>query len=236
MNSGKVLSFSKHDQENLEHIADLLHLFHHRNKNQHRRSIWWRHFSTFRRQLNALVEDIRGLNKIPTTHLERTKKKARDKETQNKISERLTFWQDVLVSKWQNAFSQAVADGRFSVLGLVLTAALAQVCQIVGITTTFEDLGQTEVEKVLDEFSREQSWDDGGHANVSADGEEDVGQVVARGEVKADDRFDTNTVPHGHKKIVRDKATAKPSKATTQPARKKRRKGNAIDDLFSGLD
>ena len=76
----KEAEFSKNEQEALQHLSDILHLFHHRNKNQHRRSIWWRHFSNFRRQLDALVGEISGLLEVPNTHLERTRKKVKDKE------------------------------------------------------------------------------------------------------------------------------------------------------------
>lgn len=41
----------------LQHLR-LLHLLHHRNKNQHRRSQWFRHFSTFRREAGRACTDL----------------------------------------------------------------------------------------------------------------------------------------------------------------------------------
>ncbi len=131
--------FSASDLKSLQHLSGLLYLFHHRNKNQHRRSIWWRHFSTFRRQLNNLVSEVQSLHEVPTTHLQRSKKKAQDLETKDLVSKRIEFWIDVLVPKWHSTFSQIVTDGRFAVLGLVLIAVLAQACQITGINAGFNE-------------------------------------------------------------------------------------------------
>jgi len=41
----------------LQHLR-LLHLLQHRNKNQHRRSQWFRHFSTFRRELGRICNQL----------------------------------------------------------------------------------------------------------------------------------------------------------------------------------
>jgi len=55
-------TFSKDEEARLQHVFDLLHLFYHRSKNQHRRSVWWRHFCIFRKQLDTLLTDVRLLN------------------------------------------------------------------------------------------------------------------------------------------------------------------------------
>ena len=232
MASENEVKISKTDVEHLQHLLDILHLFHHRNKNQHRRSIWWRYFSTFRRQLNALVVEARRLHEAPTSHLERSRKKTRDQETKTNLAERCIFWRDTLVPKWQNSFSQIVADGRFAVLGLVLLAALAEACQITDITTAYEDLGQEEVEKVLEQFS-EEHWMEGieTDAGSSVLGE-DLGEAVSR------DDTDRTLVPivtssERHGNTVRQIITAA---SDDRPPRTKRKKANAIDDLFSGLD
>ena len=232
----KIFKLSKDECDTLEHLANILHLFHHRNKNQHRRSIWWRHFSIFRRQLNALLNEVSNLNEIPSTHLQRTRKKVKDRETQTKISGRLSFWQDVLIPKWQHSFSQVTADGRFAVLGLVLTAVLAQTCHIVGFTTTLEDLGQAEVEKVLHEFGKE-DWE--GKTALEQGGcheGEDVGEVIVRDDLPQDERSNESIVSAKQQKEGSRKLETKKSKTSTGPIRKKRKKDNAIDDLFSGLD
>lgn len=238
---------SKEGEESIERLANLLHLFHHRNKNQHRRSIWWRSFQIFRRQINAYLTDIKSLNETPTTHLERTKKKARDPETIIAISRRLDCWQDVMVPRWQRSFSQIVADGRFSMLGLTLIAALSEVCRIARVTVAYEEAGQAEVEKALERFA-EEGWE--GHDTEATEqkfGKEDMGEAISRDQV--DDAEDysvptTNVTTKTSLPPARPQKTSAPAAKpaskrdtpeTSRPAKKKRKKGNAIDDLFSGL-
>jgi len=234
MMSTKELSFSKEQQATLQHLADLLHLFHHRNNNQHRRSIWYRHFSTFRRQLNTLLLDISTLNTIPTTHLERTRKKSQDIATWTRISDRLAFWQDVLVPKWHLAFSQLVADARFAVLGVVLIAVLAQVCGVTGVTREFEELGEREVVEVIEKFGRE-LW-------TVEDVGEDAGEVVQRdgsGSLIGEEKTSVQVAESPKMKMAERKKQANTRAASStelKVSKKKRKKGgDAIDDLFSGL-
>lgn len=223
---------SKPDLEKLQHLSNLLHLFHHRNKNQHRRSVWWRHFSVFRRQLNSLVAEVQSLHEVPATHLQRTKKKAQDRQMQDRISKRLELWRNVLLPKWHSSFSQVIADGRFTVLGLMLVAALGQTCHITGLTSGFDDAEVTEGNKILaNEINiPEDQITKSNEAQVA--GEEDVGEVIARYE-------DSDETPKVAKRNVeKDAVTAKRSKSsatTSNLPRKRKKTGNAIDDLFSSL-
>lgn len=220
---------SDQDLETLQHLSNLLHLFHHRSKNQHRHSIWWRHFSIFRQQLKKLITEITALKETPTTHLARTKKKFQDVETKRRIDQRLAFWRDVTVCKWQRSFSQIVADGRFSVLGLVLLAVLAEVCRIVGITAELEELGQAEVEKVLEIFAAE-AWSD---EDAVAERHEDVGQVVRRDEATDDATKAVLQEPVADN--TKKRALTECSEQLVKKKKTRRKKANAIDDLFSGL-
>lgn len=241
MTAQEALQISQEEQMELQHLSDLLHLFHHRNKNQHRRSIWWRHFSVFRKQLASLVSDISELNEVPTTNLAKTKKKSQDARILATHSQRMAFWRDIMVPKWQHSFSQVVADGRFSVLGLVLMAVLAQICRIVGLTAELEDLGQIEVEKVLEDFGREQRALQDSVGDPSQG--EDVGEVIRREEEEDDDDDMLAQMPASAEPKVKpaipptpeaaSKATTKrPSETSEKRSKKKRRKGNAIDDIF----
>ncbi|KAI6881952.1 hypothetical protein KC363_g6089 [Hortaea werneckii] len=238
---------SKESEESVERLANLLHLFHHRNKNQHRRSIWWRSFQIFRRQINAYLTDVKLLNQTPTTHLERTKKKAKDPQTILAISRRVDCWQDFKVPRWQRSFSQVVADGRFSMLGLTLIAVLSEVCRIARITTAYEEAGQAEVEKALEKFA-EEGWE--GHDIEAAEprfGKEDLGEAISRDQM---DEAEDRSLPTTNAKIRALQPSPEPQKSsapaakpaskrgtpdTSRPMKKKRKKGNAIDDLFSGL-
>lgn len=175
---------SKDDLALLTHLSSLLHLLHHRNKNQHRRSVWYRHLSLFRRHLSHLLTDYTTLFATPTTNLERARLRTQTPTIQARITKRLAFWQDVLVGKWQRAFSQVVADGRFSVIGLVMLGCLSGVCRVVGIVEGLEVLGQEEVERVLEEFGRE-AW---GVADVKGGGNGGFGERVARDDVVEGER------------------------------------------------
>ncbi|KAK5723060.1 Ribonuclease MRP protein subunit rmp1 [Elasticomyces elasticus] len=230
---------SREDLERLRHLSDLLHLFYHRNHNQHRRSTWWRAFSIFRKQLRSLLEYLDSLQKIPVTHVKRTKKKIRDQQTRLRLQQVMDFWRDVSVPKWQHAFSQVAADGRFAVL---------DVCRIMGVTAALDDLGQIEVERVLERFT-EEGWDGRGEvmARSLGAGGEDVGEVITRGAPGSE--LD-NVVFTAEEDVISAEKPERPAEPTakasamkrsrtrggTEPkAKKKRKKGDAIDDLFGGL-
>lgn len=221
----------------LQHLSNLLHLFQTRNKNQHHHSIWYRHFDIFRRQLHKLLQDFSTLNTVPTTHAAKAKKKVSDPILMTRIRTRLSHWRDILVTKWQHAFSQLIADQRFSVLGLFLTATLAEVCQTVGITAELEEMGQEEVQRAIEAFGREE-W--GGEAQRDEDERiEDAGQVISREEdaelvapvPKTEDGEANVSLPV---KAV-EKTRKRSFELTTEVKKKKRRKkvgGDAIDDIF----
>lgn len=256
---GKLARGSQETIDLLKHLSAILHLFHHRSKNQHRRSIWWRHFSLLRRHSRSTLDDIKILRATPFTHLERAKKKPKDDKVVARNEQRLDLWRDVLVPKWQYAFSQIVADKQFAALGLVLMAVLAELCRIFGLTTAYEDLGQAEVERVLERFADE-AWDGEGPATGNWNRAEDVGEVISRdaemnGIQQVSETGGTSTQPlttppasdqraqmierttdpsEGYPKtrtktFPEHRIERKPTKA------KKRKKGDAIDDLFSGL-
>ena len=246
---GTVSKISKEDLASLQHLSDILHLFYHRNKNQHRRSVWWRHFSLFRKHVNKLVVAVNELQAVPATHLARTKKKAQDTQTTLQLDQTVVCWRDGMVPKWQHAFSQVTADGRFAVLGLVLIASLAEVCRLVGFTATFEELGQAEMEKVLERFA-EEGWegqDDVLDARTKPVLLEDEGEVVMRGlsepEAQSGSPVGRAEASKVHTATAKAALAAKPrqakrSRVSEEPLikkRKKRKNGDAIDDLFSGL-
>jgi hypothetical protein len=225
------------DGQSLRELANLLHLFHFRNKNQHRHSLWWRSFSTFRQQLNQLIKDISLMTDVPATHLARARKRSQDAKVRTRLLNRTTFWQDVLLTKWQHTFSQLVADGRFAVLGIILIACLAQVCAITGLTAGLEQLGQAEVEKVLEEFAKE-DWGLG-PVSLGSTTCEDLGQIIAREPIGQ--HQSPATVSHVALPAENDLFLIKPSAGrrkegmTEERQAKQRKKGDPIDELFNAL-
>ena len=220
--------FSTADLEKLQHLSNLLHLFHHRNKNQHRRSIWWRHFSTFRRQLNSLVAEVENLHEVPNTHLQRAKKKIQDRQTDDRVSKRLEFWAGVVVQKWYTSFSQIVADGRFTVLGLTLIAVLAQTCQITGIIFSFDETEVAAGEEAMEDLIKGSDERAVESSEMWIAGEEDWGEVV--------DRKEGNEAMHDTTQARETTSQRKLEPAKINKPRRRKQKDNAIDDLFSSLN
>ncbi|KAK4215390.1 hypothetical protein QBC37DRAFT_481476 [Rhypophila decipiens] len=136
----------------LEPALHILERFHHRNKNQHRRSKWWAEADMLRRQVKKFIEALYdGLeeeeraNKIlarasknPATGMKMKGKSGKENDlgdglVKDKfgIYERGVYLRGLLVPRAWLAFSQVVADERFAQLGLMLLATLAQVDQVV---------------------------------------------------------------------------------------------------------
>ncbi|KAI7281363.1 hypothetical protein KC345_g4207 [Hortaea werneckii] len=111
----------------------------------------------------------------------------------------------------------------------------------------YEEAGQAEVEKALEKFV-EEGWE--GHDIEAAEprfGKEDIGEAISRDQM---DEAEDHSLPTttGKTRVLQPSAepheasapTAKPvskrgTPDTSRPTKKKRKKGNAIDDLFSGL-
>ncbi|KAJ5237853.1 hypothetical protein N7489_007944 [Penicillium chrysogenum] len=86
-------------------VHSMLHLIFHRNKNQHRRTKWWKWLSILKR---ATLDFARsGVKSHLATHV---------------------------IPRCYIAFSTVVADNQFSALGVVLLAVLARLSKITGIS------------------------------------------------------------------------------------------------------
>ncbi|KAH7074646.1 hypothetical protein BKA63DRAFT_317848 [Paraphoma chrysanthemicola] len=130
-----------------------------RNKNQHRRSHWWKSLAAFRKQLGLLLSEL---------------ELSSAKEKEDKLQARLRYWDQGDIHQWYCQFSQLVAVGPFAVLGLVMMASVARVCRVCGITAVYEEIGSAEMKGVLsavdelalaDEFGgvldEGEGWDEG---------------------------------------------------------------------------
>ncbi|KEQ75739.1 hypothetical protein M436DRAFT_40028 [Aureobasidium namibiae CBS 147.97] len=250
----------------LQHLHALMHLLHHRNHNQHRRTTWYRHFNSFRRHLGTVLEHLTTLEHVPTTNLARHKKKAEDEASRLRVQQTVSFWRDVLIPKAQHAFGQLIADGRFAVLGVVLMAILGHVCRVFGLISVYDELGEEETRRAIEEFAAEE-WGDAEGMGVlvprEAEKNEDFGEVLTR-EDSVDTEDAIKTKARATEKELRMTESASPSKTSKKtPSRdsststtssklmkkrpkdegtgsavrpiKKKKKKNAIDDLFAGL-
>ncbi|KAI2815948.1 hypothetical protein CBS63078_920 [Aspergillus niger] len=132
-----------------------------------------------------------------------------------------------VMPKCYQAFSAVVADGQFSTLGTVLIATLARLAKA------------TEIDKELKLPSNTEKASTGPVYSTGAQRREDMGVVLCRPACSS-----TPTLPHrtqvpGSSRRARDERSLKAPKGTVgskeKSMRKKKRKKDAIDDLFDSL-
>ncbi|XMA12413.1 hypothetical protein WAI453_005204 [Rhynchosporium graminicola] len=243
--------------QELTSISQLLHLTHHRNKNQHRLAKWWKAFSVLRRQVGRLVAEVETLERAVKFSSgaslgEKSRKKGRGKQLEKEegskyvtgareaVEERVGFMKEWVVPKCYLAFSNVIADNQYAALGLMIMATLARVQTLL---------------KSLDKESESESENGDPDLPPSAakglDAESvdiargtDLGEVVSREDVvdmEEDDGVDIKRLKKKKKKRerVEDEGEAESAAGVAAtPAKrpkKKRKKGDAFDDLFAGL-
>ncbi|KAI9694247.1 MAG: hypothetical protein M1820_009105 [Bogoriella megaspora] len=199
----KFLQEENHKE--LEQLESLIYLFHYRNKNQHRCSIWWRSFETFRRELRCLVEEIgrwltatadlskgswpKGAKGMKVRMALVQKNAARKPVLEAKVQKRIQWWADGLAEKWWIAFTHVLTLKQFAHLGIFLIATLSRVASITSLTSALEQLADAETEVLLTRFANEESSELFGSS--SPFGVEDVGEVVQRiAGIKPDVNYD----------------------------------------------
>ncbi|KAI7157346.1 hypothetical protein KC331_g16326 [Hortaea werneckii] len=111
----------------------------------------------------------------------------------------------------------------------------------------YEEDGQAEVEKALERFA-EEGWE-GRDTEASEQklGKEDMGEVISRDQMDEAEDHSVRTTdvttkaslpparPHKGSAPAAKPASKRDTPDTSRTTKKKRKKGNAIDDLFSGL-
>lgn len=239
------LKLSSRALQSLKTQTSILHLLHHRSKNQHRRSTWYRHFDTFRKQVRALIDELDP--EVPADALPSRKVKTYQPALQS-AEKRITFWADVMVEKWYDAFQQLIEDRQFAVLGLTLFAVLSHVVDLLHILERTKDSGSADAMRI--------AFMDVGmgmtpHSNESVEAlnmQGDFGQPIARPAGAQEEVDDTgisitrraiSDMGFDRTKIIAvAKDIAEPKGATSKvSAKKRKRKQNSddIDDLFSSL-
>ncbi|CRL30123.1 unnamed protein product [Penicillium camemberti] len=188
-------------------VHSTLHLIFHRNKNQHRRTKWWKWLSILKR---ATLDFARsGVKSHLATVIPRCYMYEK-KEREKKVKQTNCFL---------SAFSTVVADNQFSTLGIVLLAALARLSKITGIS---HQLKMQPVSK----------------SKIIPVAKEDLGERIRRidtvplAPVKISQSDSKASKVSMVSKAAKEKPTEK-LKDVSKPTKKKKK--NAIDDLFSGL-
>jgi hypothetical protein len=239
------LKLSSKALQSLKTQSSILHLLHHRSKNQHRRSTWYRHFNTFRKQVRVLIDELDP--KIPDDAFP-SRKVETFQPALLRAEKRIIYWANIMVDKWHDAFQQLIEDRQFAVLGLTLFAILGHVVDTLHILERTKDAGNSDAMRgALEEVGKHvlQHLDkkvkvldmqkDFGlplPRPVSAHGEaDDTGIPVTRNEVLdlALDELKGSTV-------VTDVAEPKAAPSEIRVKKRKRKQNSDdIDDLFSGL-
>ena len=228
----------KPDSESKQQLVSnmrLAHLLHHRSKNQHGRSPWYRHFNKFRRELKSLCKELAidlgpGFDMPILTSDTKAKIKKQSATSQlaivgragqQKAIARLDHWiTSGLVVRCYTAFSSLAATPSFSPIALTLIAILARVCSVTGVTAHMQNLSRAEEDRAAEDDSDQVS------DALMRFAEEDAGELFDR--VQDGDKTDS----HDHGAAVKREIAA--AENVPKPA-KRRKKANAIDDLFAGL-
>lgn len=79
-----LLARSQHEQAMLQDVYELLNKLFIRNRNQHRRSHWWKGLHGFRKQLGLLLEELEG----------------KKSEREAKLEARLSYWDEKCIHQW----------------------------------------------------------------------------------------------------------------------------------------
>ncbi|KAF7935410.1 uncharacterized protein EAE97_008317 [Botrytis byssoidea] len=226
-------------------LTHLLHLTHHRNKNQHRLSKWYISFGILRRQVSRL------LSIIPEHVMESSRGKVKGKARERKEREErelqslVRFIQEDVVPGCYLTFSQLVANNQYATLGLMLMGCLARLYKVLGALRVFtaeeiaEQAGVVKETPQLNEAEIEEDMGEKIVRDVPVSEMEDSQKV----ERKEEDNTDIQKAKPKKRKqdgeVVEPKTSKLASSDSTpaKPPKKKRKKkgGDAIEDLFAGL-
>ncbi|KAF2114987.1 hypothetical protein BDV96DRAFT_493989 [Lophiotrema nucula] len=160
----KILRASEKDKQALADISELLTLLFARNRNQHRRSLWFKSLQQLRKQLGLLLSELASKKSGAERNLE----------------QRLQYLDDRHIHQWYLSFTQLVAVESFAVLGLVLMACIARVCRITGITELYEEIGSEDMQVVLQSMDEGIAVHEFGNLLGGDDEDEDEGIVIER--------------------------------------------------------
>lgn len=78
-------------KQELSSITQILHLTHHRNKNQHRLTKWWKQFSILRRNTSKLLLDVENLETAEKFSTGGDKGGKYVKEARERVEQRVEF-------------------------------------------------------------------------------------------------------------------------------------------------
>ncbi|PLB49540.1 hypothetical protein P170DRAFT_510080 [Aspergillus steynii IBT 23096] len=188
-------------------IHSTLHLIFHRNKNQHGKTKWWKWLSILKRVTLNLARSLR----YEASH--------------SHANEASTIYRQYLATdimpRCYLAFSTVVADVQFSTVGTVLLATLARLAKATGIDKDLKNTFR------VDKASRSRA------PSISLQNAEDLGEILSR---KPPSPLPKEPVTK-ESDVARSGSISKIANTAGGHTKKskKRKKKDAIDDLFNGL-
>ncbi|KAI5284130.1 hypothetical protein KEM54_001574 [Ascosphaera aggregata] len=170
-------------------IHTTFHLIFVRNKNQHSHAKWWKYLSLLRRSLRSLLSCLEGLEKyvdgegIEWSEL-RMGRGERVVDADGEVvgrDEKVVEVAGTDVKVLENsAFSTVVADTQFSVLGVVLIAALAELADAIKEFATADEGVRVEEESQSEDTMNMSSFETTKKPVKTGRLEEDLGEVIVR--------------------------------------------------------
>ncbi|CAD6448442.1 1a03f54e-24a4-4c90-8e0b-5be3022e8371 [Sclerotinia trifoliorum] len=229
-------------------LHQILHLTHHRNKNQHRLSKWYKSFNILRRQITRLlalipeyvIESSRGKSKV------KGKAKERKEREERELQDLIGFMRKDVVGGCYLAFSQLVADNQYATLGLMLMGCLARLYKILEslrVLTAEEIAAKTGTVNEEVKVNEPEIGEDLGEKIVRDAPASKVVEGTKKEEKKEEEDSEIKKSKVKKRKQEGEALERKSSKLSSldstpaKPPKKKRKKkgGDAFDDLFDSL-
>ncbi|OCL09110.1 hypothetical protein AOQ84DRAFT_405294 [Glonium stellatum] len=183
-----TLQLSATTIDELQGLSEMLQRIFVRNKNQHRRSHWWKALKGFKRDLGLVLAELAALHTAGPIGSIAATPSASKSAVARRLQARLRVLSEDKMHGWYMTFTQLVAAGQFAAVGLVLMAAVARVAKLLGVTDVYEEIASADMRAVLDRFSAGGAV--GAFGGLKAGHEEgegyggyggDEGEVVERG-------------------------------------------------------
>ncbi|PQE13929.1 ribonuclease mrp subunit rmp1 protein [Rutstroemia sp. NJR-2017a BBW] len=230
------LPFPNPTHTSLHSLSQILHLTHHRNKNQHRLAKWYISFGILRRQVSRLLALVpEHILESKSRGKAKGKTRERERKREEDIQVAVRFMLARVVSGCYLAFSQLVADNQYATLGLMLMGCLARFHRIlVGLkVATEEEVEEKAVEDVKKETKVDDIVEDLGEKIVRDQPRGEIDGSSHKGKVQEDEPMEIKT----SKPKKRKEEDQLLERNDAKPAKKKRKKkgGDAFDDLFDSL-
>ncbi|KAK2761398.1 hypothetical protein FQN54_001920 [Arachnomyces sp. PD_36] len=205
----------------LKDISSTLHLVYHRNKNQHSNSKWWKWLSLLKRSTLKLIIEAEELDSDI------------DGAIESRIKARTRHFLSHVLPKCYLAFSTVTADKQFSTLGVVLIALLARISKAI----------PSEAEEPT--FTGGVDLNTPGYRTNGYAGE-DIGEIVGRREEpgistpllgpaisRQENKIDSFAGSRSTSEL--GSGPMKRAPRTQKQSKKKKKRGNEIDDIFNSL-